>query len=70
MGQEFGLDRQASVFPRRTLACAPDASSRHVPPLRYPFVPAGAALSVRGSSSGRGSRSYRPPPDRSQQRLI
>ena len=34
------------------------------------FIPAGAALSVRGPSSGRGSRSPRPPPDRSQQRLI
>ena len=30
----------------------------------------GAALSVRGTSSGRPSRSPRPPPDRSQQRLI
>ena len=26
-------------------------------PLRYPFIPTGAALSVRGSSSGRRSRS-------------
>ena len=54
-----------------TLARAPeDASSRQVPSLRYPFIPAGAALSVRGSSNGQGSRSPRPPPDRSQQRLI
>ena len=42
----------------------------HVPPLRYPFIPAGAALSVRGSSSGRRSRSPRPPPNRYQERLI
>ena len=54
----------------RALACAPDASSRHVPPLRYPFIPAGAALSVRGASSGRPSPSLRPPPNRSQVRLI
>ncbi len=46
------------------------APVRHVPPLRYPFIPAGATLSVRGSSSGRRSRSPRPPPNRSQQRLI
>ena len=39
-------------------------------PLRYPFIPAGAALSVRGSSSGRHSRSPRPPPNRNQERLI
>ena len=39
-------------------------------PLRYPFLPAGAALSVRGSSSGRRSRSSRPTPDRSQEHLI
>ena len=39
-------------------------------PLRYPFIPAGAALSVRGSSSGRRSRSPRPPPNRGQERLI
>ena len=46
------------------------APVRHVPPLRYPFIPAGAALSVRGSSSGRRSRSPRPPPNRNQERLI
>ena len=34
------------------------------------FIPAGAALSVRGSSSGQGSRSPRPPLNRSQERLI
>ena len=39
-------------------------------PLRYSFIPAGAALSVRGSYSGRRCRSPRPPPDRSQERLI
>ena len=39
-------------------------------PLRYPFIPAGAALSVRGSSSGRRSLSSRPPPNRNQERLI
>ena len=39
-------------------------------PLRYPFIPAGAALSVRGSPSGRRSRSPRPPPNRGQERLI
>ena len=59
----------------RALACAPDASSRHVPSLRYPFIPAGlipagTALSVRGSSSGRRSPSPQPPPNRSQERLI
>ena len=45
------------------------APVRHVPPLRYPFIPAGVALSVRGSSSGRRSRSPRPPPNRGQERL-
>ena len=39
-------------------------------PLRYPFIPAGAAVSVRGTSSGRRNRSPRPPSNRSQQRLI
>ena len=46
------------------------APVRHVPPLRYPFIPAGAALSVKGSSSGRRSRSRLPPPNRGQERLI
>ena len=61
---------RGQVEQRRALARAPDASSRHVPPLRYPFIPAGATLSVRGSSSGRRSRSPRPPPNRGQERLI
>ena len=39
-------------------------------PLRYPFIPAGMALSVRGSPSGRRSPSPRRPPDRHQERLI
>ena len=56
MAQQGGFVR-GQVEPRRALARAPDASSRHAPSLRYPFIPAGAALSVRGSSSGRGSRS-------------
>ena len=34
------------------------------------FIPAGAALSVRGSSSGRPSRPPQPPPNRCQERLI
>ena len=29
---------------------APDASPRHVPSVRYPFIPAGAALSAKGPS--------------------
>ena len=65
MAQQGGFVR-GQVEPGRALARAPDASSRHVPPLRYPFIPAGAALSVRGSSSGRRSRSPRPPPNRGQ----
>ena len=69
MAQQGSFVRR-QVEPGRTLVHAPDASSRHVPPLRYPFIPAGAALSVRGSSSGRGSRSPRPPPNRNQERLI
>ena len=69
MAQQGGFVR-GQIEQGRALARAPDASSRHVPPLRYPFIPAGAALSVRGSSSGRRSRSPRPPPNRSQQRLI
>ena len=39
-------------------------------PLRYSFIPAGAALSVRGSSSGRRSPSPPPPRNRYQERLI
>ena len=58
------------VEPGGALAGALDASSRHVPPLRYPFIPARAALSVRGLSSGRPSPSPLPPPDRSRERLI
>ena len=69
MAQQDGFVR-GQVEQRRALARAPDASSRHVPSLRYPFIPAGAALSVRGSSSGRASRSPRPPPNRNQERLI
>ena len=69
MAQQRGFVR-GQIEQRRALARAPDASSRHVPPLRYPFIPAGAALSVRGSSSGRRSRSPRPLPNRSQERLI
>ena len=60
MAQQGGFVR-GQVEQGRALARAPDASSRHVSSLRYPFIPAGAALSVRGSSSGRGSRSSRPP---------
>ena len=69
MAQQDGFVRgQVEQF--RALARAPDASSRHVPALRYPFIPAGAALSVRGSSSGRRSRPPQPPPNRWQERLI
>lgn len=39
------LTRQVETGP-----CAPDASSCHVPPLRYPFISTRAALSARGSS--------------------
>ena len=52
MTQQGGFVR-GQVEQGPTLARAPDASSRQVPSLRYPFIPAGAALSVRGSSSGR-----------------
>ena len=69
MAQQGGFVR-GQVEQGRTLARAPDALSRYVPSLRYPFIPAGAALSVRESSSGRRSLSPRPPPDRSQERLI
>ena len=47
MAQQGGFVR-GQVEQRRALARAPDASSRHVPPLRYPFIPPCAALSVRG----------------------
>ena len=56
MAQQGGFVRR-QVEPGRTLVHAPDASSRHLPSLRYPFIPACAAMSVRGSSSGRRSRS-------------
>ena len=69
MAQQGGCVR-GQLEQGRALARAPDASSRHVPSLRYPFIPAGAALSVRGLSSGRRSRSSRPPPNRGQERLI
>ena len=48
MAQQGGFVR-GQVEQRRALARAPDASSRHVPSLRYPFIPAGMALSVRGT---------------------
>ena len=63
MAQQGGFVR-GQVEQRRALTRAPDASSRHVPSLRYPFIQAGAALSVMGSSSGRRSLSSRPPPNR------
>ena len=69
MAQQGGFVR-GQVEQRRALARAPDASSRHVPSLRYPFIPAGGALSVRGTSSGQGNMSPQPPPNRSQERLI
>ena len=69
MAQQGGFVR-GQVEQGPTLARAPNASYRQVASLRHPFVPAGAALSVRGPSSGQGSRSPRPPPNRSQERLI
>ena len=60
MAQQGGFVR-GQVEQGRALACAPDASSRHVPPPRYPFIPAGAALSVRGSVQ-RTAQSVAPPP--------
>ena len=48
MAQQGGFVR-GQVEQGRALARASDASSQHVPSLRYPFIPAGAALSVRGS---------------------
>ena len=39
MAQQGGFVR-GQVEQRRALARASDASSRHVPPLRYPFIPA------------------------------
>ena len=69
MAQQGGFVR-GQVEQGRALARAPDASSRHVPSLRYPFIPAGAALSERGTSSGRLSRSPRPTPNKGQERLI
>ena len=47
MAQQGGFVR-GQVELGRTLVRAPDASSRHVLPLRYPFIPTGATLSVRG----------------------
>ena len=69
MAQQGGFIR-GQVEQGRALARATDPSPRDVRPLRYPFIPAGAALSVRGSSSGRRGPSPRTPPNRCQQRLI
>ena len=69
-GHAVVLAFAGAVEPGRALARATDAPPRYVPSLRYPFTPAGAALSVRGTSSGRPSPSSRPPPNPSQQLLI
>ena len=69
MAQQGGFVR-GQVEQDGALARAPDAPSRHVSSLRYPFTPACAALSVRGTSSVRPSPSPRAPSDRHQEHLI
>ena len=69
MAQQRGFVR-GKVEQRRALAHAPDVSSWHVPSLRGPVVSAGAALSVRGTSSGRHTRPLQPRPNPLQQCLI
>ena len=54
-GHAVVLALAAAVEPGRALACAPNASSEHVPSLRYPFIPPRAALSVRGPSIPRST---------------
>ena len=69
MAQQGGFVR-GQVERGRAPARAPDAPSRHVSSLRYPFTPAGAALSVRGTASVRPSPSLRAPSVRHQKHLI
>ena len=68
MAQQGGFVR-GQIEQGRALARAPDASSRHVPSLRYPFIPAGAALSVRGSSQRTGL-SVAPTPTKPRARSV
>ena len=65
VAQQHGFVR-GQVEQGPALARAPDASSRHVPSLRDPFIPAWPVLSVRGASSGRRSPAPQPSPNRHQ----